>query len=782
MELEQLIISILDDPSVSRVMREAGFSSTSVKSNIEDSSVSSVFQCYSSNTGGGVFSSPCSPSTENHNNFFQAHFLSYSSEQNPVFFSPQKKILISDPAHVKEDIKFIFQVFLGKRKKNTVIVGDSLSATEGIIAELMEKLDKGDVPLEMKHTQFIKFHFAPVALRFMKKEDVEMNVMDLKRKIDSVTLNGGGAMIYTGDLRWAVEETSSTAMNSNYTPIDHLVSEIGKLVSDYNNASNSKVWLVATASYHTYMRCQMRQPSLELQWSLQAVPVPSGGLGLSLHGSSVHNSRVTTFPLNADSKPENAKLSCCAECISNYEKEAEIFKSNQQKLLPAWLQSHDHQKEELVELKRKWSRLCQSLHQMGNSAFYGNKSGWSSNHNASWSGENQSRMFPDTMPSISFSKPHYGANLVAKFRRQNSCNIEFNLGKGSEPSLDSLKNSEGKEVKIDLALGNSRFSEREAINKLLQENLSWQNESIPSIVEALMDDSSKKATWFLIEGNDVIGKRRLARAIAGSVDSLLLLDAEKDDEGTQFAEMLTGKLGGNGKLVVLVENVDMAATCLIKCLAEEFGGSRKESVGSRPVFIITKSDPDEEEKKHDSVIQMTLKIYENSSKPDNKRKAEWDVTNMNKMPKTTKDFSLDLNIKAEEDIEESPISRFLDAIPNRYIFSRNSAQDKEMKEEFTAKIRRSMEEIIEVENAVEFSVEERVLDEILGGCGSFVNSQFGKWLKDVFQTSLETVKKGGKEGIVEIKLSYGARGETAMEDEGFMGSCLPNKIHLSFMN
>lgn len=34
-ELEQLIISILDDPSVSRVMREAGFSSTQVKSNVE---------------------------------------------------------------------------------------------------------------------------------------------------------------------------------------------------------------------------------------------------------------------------------------------------------------------------------------------------------------------------------------------------------------------------------------------------------------------------------------------------------------------------------------------------------------------------------------------------------------------------------------------------------------------------------------------------------------------------------------------------------------------------
>lgn len=99
-ELEQLIISILDDPSVSRVMREAGFSSTLVKNNIEveDSSVSapnSVFRCY--NSSGGVFSSPCSPSTSENNHketqttsFRQKHFLS-AYEFNQVLFSSPKK-------------------------------------------------------------------------------------------------------------------------------------------------------------------------------------------------------------------------------------------------------------------------------------------------------------------------------------------------------------------------------------------------------------------------------------------------------------------------------------------------------------------------------------------------------------------------------------------------------------------------------------------------------------------------------------------------------------------
>ncbi|CAB4292672.1 unnamed protein product [Prunus armeniaca] len=320
-ELEQLIISILDDPSVSRVMREAGFSSTNVKNNLEDTSTSSVFQCYSSS--GGVFSSPCSPSppTDHHHhhhhqnnnipgNFWQTHFLSYTCEQNPVLFSPQKtKLSLINPTSTtttstehsasKEDIKLVFEVLLRKKKRNTVIVGDSMSITEGLVSEVMGRIERGlQVPEELKSTHFIKFQFSPVSLRFMKREDVEAHLSELKRNIDSSLASGGGAaggggggaIIYTGDLKWTInDDERRDQASTGYSPVEHLVAEISRLVSDYENSSNSsskpKVWLMATASYQTYMRCQMRQPPLEIQWCLQAVSVPSGGLGLSLHGS-----------------------------------------------------------------------------------------------------------------------------------------------------------------------------------------------------------------------------------------------------------------------------------------------------------------------------------------------------------------------------------------------------------------------------------------------------------------------------------------------------------------
>lgn len=300
-ELEQLVISILDDPSVSRVMREAGFSSTAVKSSIEDSSPPcSVFQC------GGVFSSPCSPSpSENQRETINSstslrhtHFYTSSSEyyyNNPILFSPQKRTtpvypITESPASSKEDIKLVLDVLLRKKKKNTVIIGDSVSITEGLVGELMGRLDRGEVPEELKSTHFIKFQFAPVSLRFMKKDEVEMNLLELKRKVNSVVASGGGgAIFYIGDLKWTVEENLFNEKGggdvSGYNPVDHVAAEIGKLFSDYGSSSNTKLWLMATASYQTYMRCQMRQPPLETQWSLQAVLVPSGGLGLSLHAS-----------------------------------------------------------------------------------------------------------------------------------------------------------------------------------------------------------------------------------------------------------------------------------------------------------------------------------------------------------------------------------------------------------------------------------------------------------------------------------------------------------------
>ncbi|OMO81725.1 hypothetical protein COLO4_23438 [Corchorus olitorius] len=875
-ELEQLIISILDDPSVSRVMREAGFSSTAVKNNIDDTS---VFHSSNSNGRGGVFSSPCSPNshpTSCHRDFFTTTTLwqpQQNQHPNPFLFSPPQNRSVSanySSSSFKEDIKLVLEVLVRKKvKKNTVIVGDCVSTTQGLVSELTSRIERGDVPEEIRNVHLVNFYFAPLSLKLMKRQDVHKHVADLKRKVDSIA----AAIIYTGDLRWTAEEEEEeeeeeNSDGDNYSPVDHLVSEIGRLMSEYRS-SNKRVWLVATATYQTYMRCQMRQPPLEALWALQPVSLPSAGLALTLHASSVHDSRMSLrdgVEMKAfANKEEVEKLSCCPECSWNYEKDVELLFNSasasasaaHQKPLPCWLQPHataTAQKDELEELRRKWNRVCQSLHQQNQKKL--RSSSYSSQLRlSSW--------WPNCeTSSISFTDSGSNSLSVPKFRRQNSCTIDFNFGdyygthkQIAEPNLDSLKNNNKSESEIEseadkeitLALGNSNSGKLPLPNnhefcKLLQANVPWQSDLIPPIAQALIDFSSKcKDTWFLILGNDLIGKRRLACSIAqcvlGSPDFLLHLNMNMmtSSESDQVTETL---LRNSQKLVALVENVDLADTHFLKLLSDRFqSNSNSNSRQGEAVFILTKSINNSTTNIHlqkinqdSTVIQMKLNIIvkgkgsslRTPNSENSKRKASWDnivsVSSMiQKSPRIDDEISgnsnskkkdlssfntlvdVDLNIKADEepdddDIEtgskpghltpissdltrETPIG-FLEFIPNRYVFH----QKQEMKEYFTSKMKESMDEALGGgENVIRFSVEDRVLEGILFASSFFLNSLFEKWLKDIFQTGLKTVKIGGKEGIDEIRLSCGGIVEQAM-DNGYLGTCLPQKIQVSFMD
>ncbi|KAM7469002.1 hypothetical protein LguiA_007185 [Lonicera macranthoides] len=896
-EVEQLILSILDDPSVSRVMREAGFSSTAVKNNLEECLVSPVFQSYyNNNSSGGVFSSPSSPSRTDQNptqvfGFSQTQFSNRSSERNPFLFSPLKKI--SDTNSVKEeDVQLVFEVLLRKKRRNTVIVGDSVSTTESLVSEVMGKIERGEVPEELKSLKCIRFQFSAVGLRFMRREEVEMNLLELKRKMDSVSSNGGGVIIYTGDLKWAVDNES--IISGNYNAVDDLVREIGRLVSDDNEyysdgigsgigrnckTRKRRVWVMGIANYQTYMRCQMKKPnSLENQWSLQAVSVPSGGLGLSLNPTTSAYVFVGKLLLSLKSE------------------------------LNKGLQDHATVKGDLSELKRKWNRLCHSLHQGNQIHSLSRNPWWPPNHNIP-EANSISSFFPETK-SISFGddsslRPNRG---TPRFRRQQSCHIEFSFTSGNhrnqtvevEPKLDSLKSSneyeEAKECKITLALGNSVFPDSrgkfEDILKILQENVPWQSRSIDySIVESLMHSiSMKRDAWLLINGNDSIGKRRLGLAIAeavfGSADLLFSMRDRKDMRKPRI-EILEMALKNQEKLVVLIEDVDFADTQLLKFLRDRFENG--EDLGGQAIFVLTNGDA--KKSPSSSLVQMKIEINRGTCKSneDSKRKSEWDSSNKIKIQKIKESGeaslggvenltnSLDLNIKVDDNDDEdrgieefstkfssnlttkinvnkdqssargfqyyaspnletpkenankgqsnargsqyyvgtnlktpkenadkgqssaggshydmgpnleNPLG-FLESIKNRLVFEEEVDREstRGLRETLWSKMKESFEEICKSKSGDCFVVEEVVMEEVLNGCGLFLNSLFEKWLKDVFQTSLLRLKNMGKEGILNeysIRLCLdekGKRNSNGLEDDGgFMGSNLPKSIKVS---
>ncbi|CAN8301595.1 unnamed protein product [Cochlearia groenlandica] len=785
-ELEQLVISILDDPSVSRVMREAGFNSTAVKNCVEDCSVSSsVFY------GGsvvGVFSSPNSPDQQLQNqhmnrfnhyqnpkdlnfinpNFglWQTHFLNQSPDQNPLLISPSH--------HHETDFKLVVDVLTRKKKKkkNPVIVGDSVSFTEGFVSELMTKLERGESD-DLKQTHFVKFHFSPTASRFMRREDVETNVMELKKKVCSLTNSGKNVIIFVGDLKWTIKETntnnnnnggineissSSSSSSYYYSSLNHLVDEIGKLIAEYDEEEEddvvvdgfkTKVWVMGTASFQTYMRCQKRQPSLETLWSLLPVSLPSSStnLGLSLHASSGHEARnmskAKSFSGYNKAEEEetivSSVLHCCPECVSSFEREAKAFKANQEKLLPTWLQSHDGDnsphKEELMGLRRKWNMYCDNLHnQTGQSKDYsfGLRYGPSSETHRSIS----------LIDSLGLKPNQRATNSIAKFRRQGSCAMEFDLG-------ESIKESEDENAKITLNLGRSLFrsdtvsetrQKIDSLAKTLEESVPLQGVAMRHIAESLMGCLlNKKDCWLMLEGNDAAAKKSIARIVSecvfGSLESLVHIELKKKS-GESKASL--EKLLHGGKALFLIENIDFADSRFVKLLAHRFEDNWRVKTG-QAIFILTKEE--DNAKNRGSVLQIGLEIT-----GQRKRKPESDLSIKERKCFKTGEIKkevfsrqssfnssyLDLNIKAEEDEEEgediSPItsdltgeeegteislSEFLNRIQNRFVLNRFGTEKTMITAAFKGVFPEEEEE--EGNGGVRFSVGDKLVEEIYEG-------------------------------------------------------------------
>ncbi|KAJ4875322.1 Clp amino terminal domain-containing protein [Raphanus sativus] len=846
-ELEQLVISILDDPSVSRVMREAGFNSTAVKNCVEECSVSSVF--YAGGSVVGVFSSPNSPDQQPninnnmtrfhhhyHNNpkdfnflnpnvgLWQTHFSNQSPNQNPLFISSSSS---SPHQYLREnDLKLVVDVLLRKKtkkKKNPVIVGDSVSFTEVFVSELMGRLERGELG-DLKQTHLVKFQFSPMASKFMRREDVEMNLNELRKKVVSLTTSGKNVIIFTGDLTWTIREVNSNNSGEisppSYSPLDHLVEEIGKLIADYDDedvdddGSKTRVWVMGTASFQTYMRCQMRQPSLETLWALHPVSVPSSAnLGLSLHATSGHDQAWNMSSVNAtksfsgynkaeEEETISSVLSCCPECVSSFEREAKALKANQEKLLPSWLQSHDGDnsphKEELMGLRRKWNRVCEHIHnQTRHSSLMGSRS-------------------VSLIDSFGLMPNHQRAtNSIAKFRRQTSCTIEFDLGGNGYEKGESINEAEADDdnenVKTTLDLGRSLFpsdsvtetrKKISALVKTLEESVPWQTVTMRLVAECLMDSVlDKKDGWIMIEGNDRAAKRSIARTVAesvfGSFECLVHIDLKKNDNESKVRGLEKGE-----KVVFLIEDIDLADSRFLKLLAHRFEENRT-GINRQAIFILTKED---NARNRESVLQINLEVMARSA--GRKRKPVSDLpVKEGKIKKEA--FSrqssfnssyLDLNLKAEEDIEGeiSPISSdltgeeeteissstFLNMIQNRFVLNRSYQPGIEK-----AMITAAFREVFPEEGdggGVRFSVEEKLVEEI-SSSGNLKNGAFESWLKEVFKTGLLTVKKGGEKDTGVIRMVFGGIVDNNNNNNkqygggvgGYMGTCLPNKVQVS---
>ncbi|KAF9625479.1 hypothetical protein IFM89_023395, partial [Coptis chinensis] len=394
------------------------------------------------------------------------------------------------------------------------------------------------------------------------------------------------------------------------------------------------------------------------------------------------------------------------------------------------------------------------------------------------------RTFPQSN-SISFiestPRPDRSTDFVLKFRNQQARSNGFGFGNGTSKdhlnglTLDSLLNKENRDENITLALGTSLFLDKtdlRVLNKQLQENVPWQSEATPLIIEALHNSKTTKNTeiWLLIEGDDWVGKRRTTQG----------------NQITPWLEILLTALRKQERSVVFIEEIDKDDSTRCE------GRKKLCDVNVVQMKLLVKESVDARVLEYDhkriagGILQTRLRI---------KERDKGDTSTKKVFSRQSSSNTLDLNILAEEeynedeefksvpnDLQETATSSkslngFLCLIEHRFVFNQKSTQLSQMTEDFMSKLKHSFKEVFGSESKGCFSIDQLVLEEIVNGWGFFLASFLENWLKDIFQTSLQMVKRGGKEGSV--RLSLGGKEESGL-DTGYMHTNLLGQKYTSF--
>ncbi|KAK9072711.1 hypothetical protein SSX86_009146 [Deinandra increscens subsp. villosa] len=508
-ELEQLVISILDDPSVSRVMREAGFSSTQVKTNVEQV----VSLELSSHTPPPIASKD---STKHNNTDNRRH---------------------NDQVTVRnEDVMCVIENLLNKKRPQSfVVVGECVATIEGVVGKVMEKVDKGDVPEALKDVRFIRlplFSFAQLS-----RGEVEQKLVELRSLVKGFVQRG--VVLYVGDLKWIAEYRTSSLGHGRgyYCPIEHLIIELGRLVSGVNDEINARLWVMAISSFQTYMKCRNEYPSLDIIWKLHPLTIPAGSLSLSLvPQSDIEDERGSKNGDNGDIRimlksGEEKQLTCCFDCMVSFKSEA---KSSRSSSLPSWLANEkivvNNQDQECVSVKdlcKKWNSICTSVHRtkpmFQRSLSFSSVSPSSQASCFSYNQENPN--FNRTSKLSDFTaleknpEPYYLLDEGEPRQR-------FPSNPNSTPN--SVSSSDLMEVEYVQKFKEFNGENLKILCNALDKKVPWQKEIVPDIAGTILkcrsgmvrrkdpqdNEEPKEETWLFFQGIDSQLKEKIAKELA----------------------------------------------------------------------------------------------------------------------------------------------------------------------------------------------------------------------------------------------------------------------------
>lgn len=241
-ELQHLILSILDDPVVSRVFAEAGFRSSEIKLAI----LRPLPHLFRSRTGPPIFLCNLPEQQPRHRGFgFGFPFLPGGDDEG-------------------ESFRRIGEVLVRSRGRNPLLLGSCANDALRSFAEAVEKRREGVLPLELTGLR--------VFCIGKEIEDCDGDVLGLKLKeIGRVAEQcvGPGVAVSFGDLKAfvsGVEDEEEGVVRGG------VVGELARLLKLHYD----RFWLLgAAASYESYLKFLGRFPSVEKDWDLQLLPITS---------------------------------------------------------------------------------------------------------------------------------------------------------------------------------------------------------------------------------------------------------------------------------------------------------------------------------------------------------------------------------------------------------------------------------------------------------------------------------------------------------------------------
>ncbi|KAG7019129.1 Protein SMAX1-LIKE 6, partial [Cucurbita argyrosperma subsp. argyrosperma] len=360
-ELKYFILSILDDPIVSRVFGEAGFRSSDIKLAIIHRPLSDHPSRFSRSARfPPIFLCNLTDSDLGHRNFPFPFLAGYENTDGDA------------------NSRRIAEVLMRKTEKNPLLVGVCAADALRSFTDSVQRSKSGILPREISGLRVISIEkeISEFLNRKRSRETMELKFEEVFGIVQQCS--EPGIVVNYGELSGLIrqeQEQEQEEEQEQENGMSFVVSQLTALLKRYSG----RVWLIgAVGTYKRHEKFLVRFPDIEKDWDLHLLPITSKsmadafGTKSSLMGSFVPFGGF--FPSQSNFSSQLCSLNQpfvrCQQCTEQYEQEvAAIGKpgfgtvvsrrsesSLHMPLIELDAKSKEHDK--VIGLQKKWNDIC----------------------------------------------------------------------------------------------------------------------------------------------------------------------------------------------------------------------------------------------------------------------------------------------------------------------------------------------------------------------------------------------------------------------------------------